>query len=277
METEGASILLSMIGTISNDTKALSEELHKLAALYENKDFLASDPSWFMHQVDGEENQEIMGFLASCLSYGNRKQFMPKIQFLLDCAGGDVYHWVKEGCFADDIPDDNTKCYYRLYNCAMMHGMLRALQKMLCEYGSMGKFVVSCNLASDTSGNKGEITCYDAVCSLTSFFAQNDPKGGIIPRNTMSACKRVCMFLRWMVRDNSPVDLGLWSGIIDKRTLIIPMDTHVLQQSVRLGLMQSKTASMTAAIKLSCKLREIFPDDPMKGDFALFGYGVNNK
>ena len=83
------------------------------------------------------------------------------------------------------------------------------------------------------------------------------------------------MFLRWMVRDNSPVDLGLWSDFIDKRTLIIPLDTHVLQEANTLGLLNGKTASMTVAKKLTAKLSLIFPDDPLKGDFALFGYGVN--
>ena len=83
------------------------------------------------------------------------------------------------------------------------------------------------------------------------------------------------MFLRWMVRDDSPVDLGLWKDIIDKRTLIIPMDTHVMQEANRLGLISCKTASMSSAIKLTNKLREIFPDDPLKGDFALFGVGVD--
>ena len=84
------------------------------------------------------------------------------------------------------------------------------------------------------------------------------------------------MFLRWMVRSDSPVDLGLWSKFIDRRTLIIPLDTHVLQQSVRLGLLNSKTATMSTAIRLTKTLAEIFPEDPLKGDFALFGYGVNN-
>jgi uncharacterized protein (TIGR02757 family) len=78
-----------------------------------------------------------------------------------------------------------------------------------------------------------------------------------------------------MVRSDSPVDLGLWKDFIDRRCLIIPMDTPVLQQSVRLGLLNSKTATMSTARRLSAALMEIFPDDPMKGDFALFGYGVN--
>ena len=84
------------------------------------------------------------------------------------------------------------------------------------------------------------------------------------------------MFLRWMVRDNSPVDLGLWADIIDKRTLIIPLDTHVLHEANKLSLIQSSTTSMSTARKLTTVLKEVFPDDPLKGDFALFGYGINH-
>ena len=79
-----------------------------------------------------------------------------------------------------------------------------------------------------------------------------------------------------MVRDNSPVDLGLWTRFIDKRTLIMPLDTHVMQEAARLGLLDSKTASMNTALKLTSRMLEVFPDDPLKGDFALFGYGVNH-
>ena len=88
------------------------------------------------------------------------------------------------------------------------------------------------------------------------------------------------MFLRWMVRDNSPVDLGLWSGLIDKRSLIMPLDTHVLTEASRLGLLSIRasapSATMSAARRLTATLATVFPDDPLKGDFALFGYGVNH-
>ena len=84
------------------------------------------------------------------------------------------------------------------------------------------------------------------------------------------------MFLRWMVRSDSPVDLGLWSEIIDKRTLIMPLDTHVIQEANRLGLITTKSTSMKAANKLTAIMLDIFPEDPLKGDFALFGYGVNH-
>ena len=85
------------------------------------------------------------------------------------------------------------------------------------------------------------------------------------------------MFLRWMVRNESPVDLGVWEHFIDKRNLIMPLDTHVMQQAQKLGFISTKTANMRTAIELTKQMRKIFPHDPLKGDFALFGHGVNNK
>lgn len=240
----------------------IAEKLVAYASLYEDESFLQDDPSLFMHKVDGTANQEVMAFIASCLSYGSRKQFFPKIQYILDKSGGDVYNWVLEDRFNVDIPD-NDACYYRLYSNHTMNGLLSALQYMLDEYETIGNFVKS-------NAHDG----FSAVSAFTSFFSVRGIET-IIPKDTSSACKRICMFLRWMVRDNSPVDLGLWSDFIDKRTLIIPLDTHVLQEANTLGLLNGKTASMTVAKKLTAKLSLIFPDDPLKGDFALFGYGVN--
>ena len=231
---------------------------------YETAEFLPDDPSWFMHQVEGEDNQETVAFIASCLSYGSRKQFMPKIQFFLDVSKNNVYDWLQSGRFKHDVPDDDERCFYRLYTWHTMYALLVAMNKMLREYGSIGRYVQS----QATDG-------FTAVKCITDYFSSMGIET-IIPKNTTSACKRVCMFLRWMVRDSSPVDLGLWSGFIDKRTLIIPMDTHVLQEANRLGLINAKTASMSVARNLSAKLAEIFPEDPLKGDFALFGYGVNH-
>lgn len=238
--------------------------LRTYAEQYETADFLPEDPSWFMHQVAGAENQEVTAFVASCLSYGSRKQFMPKIQSLLDFSDKDMYNWVLFGKYEKDIPDDDTTCFYRLYTMHTMRTLFSALRDMLSEYGSIGNFVNS----NSTDG-------HSAVCAITKYFSAKGIKT-IIPKNASSACKRVCMFLRWMVRDGSPVDLGLWRGFIDKRTLIMPMDTHVVQEALKLGLISSKAGSMSTAIKLTRRLVEIFPDDPLKGDFALFGYGVNH-
>lgn len=238
--------------------------LIEYAKRYETTDFLATDPSWFMHQVDGNRNRETLAFIASCLSYGSRKQFFPKIQYILDCSHGEVYDWVYYGRFDKDIPDDTKRCYYRLYTFHTMNTFFHALKDMLTEHGTIGEYV-------RRNANDG----YSAIVAICTYFSGKGIEI-IIPKDTKSACKRVCMFLRWMVRDGSPVDLGLWSGYLDKRTLIMPMDTHVIQEANKLGLLKGKGASMAAARKLTARMAEIFPNDPLKGDFALFGYGVNH-
>ena len=234
--------------------------LYSLAEQYETADFINGDPSWFMHQVSGELNQETMAFIASCFSYGSRKQFMPKIQTLLEHSGGEVYQWVKSRKYRELIPDEDS-CFYRLYTNRMVLDLLNNLASCLESHGSLKQFLVSENVT----------TAIDALNSLTRLFG-----GKIVPKNTSSSCKRLCMFLRWMVRTDSPVDLGLWADIIDRRTLIMPLDTHVMQQANRLGLISTKTTSMSTALKLTRAVAEVFPDDPLKADFALFGYGVDH-
>ncbi len=245
--------------------KTVVDTLRKYAEQYETADFIVGDPSWFMHQVEGDSNQEAMAFIASCLSYGSRKQFMQKIHQILDWSAGDVDNWVRKGGFRYYLKEGDKHCFYRLFSCDVMYRFLAAYEQLMNDYGSLGEYV-----------RRNATDCLTAVEAICSYFGKYDI-GTVIPKDTQSACKRVCMFLRWMVRTDSPVDLGLWADFIDRRTLIIPMDTHVLQQSVQLGLMSSKTTTMTAARRLTVVLAEIFPSDPLKGDFALFGHGVNSK
>ena len=240
------------------------KQLIDYARKYETADFLNGDPSWFMHQVSGNDNQEAMALIASALSYGSRKQFMPKIQLLLNASGGEPYNWVLDGGYKSLFSPDDERCFYRLYSNSKMYQFLQAYQQLLTEHTTLGDYVRH-------HANDG----FSAVEAICCYFSSKGVSA-IIPKDTTSACKRVCMFLRWMVRNQSPVDLGLWADFIDRRTLIIPLDTHVATQSRRLGLISSPTASMSTARKLTAKLAEIFPEDPLKGDFALFGYGVNN-
>lgn len=238
----------------------LKQRIIYLAEKYETTDFLSADPSRFMHMVDGKANQEAMAFLASCLSYGSRKQFFPKIQYMLNATKGEMDYWVRSGEWRQDIPD-STNCYYRLYTYHDMFQLLTAYQSMLMQYGSMKNYI-----------QQNASTALEAIEALCNFFTNTNK---IIPKNSSSACKRLCMFLRWMVRSESPVDIGLWADIIDRRTLIMPLDTHVVQEACRMELLQSRTASMAAARKLTDVMLEVFPDDPLKGDFALFGLGVD--
>lgn len=273
----------------------MKETLSALADKYENEEFLVGDPSWFMHQIEGATNKELLAFIASALSYGSRKQFLPKIMSLTKATqsngrtlltapdGGDFADWLVSGGYDITVPP-TPSCFYRLYTCQMFNDFLAALAAMVSEYGSIKGYLKAHMQTKDA---------LEAIALITQWFVEHDSKG-IIPKpfdcpthsgenasplwgswKGASSCKRVCMFLRWMVRTDSPVDLGLWADIIDRKTLIIPMDTHVVQEAMRLGLLKSKSTSMTNAIRLSQKLAETFPDDPIRGDFALFGLGVD--
>ncbi len=238
--------------------------LRQLSEKYETAAFLNGDPSWFMHQVKGKDNQEVMAFLASVLSFGKRELFFPKISLMLEKSGGQTADWVKSGKYHADIADDNN-CYYRFYNNHMMITFLDALRDMIINYGSIGTFAEKHAIRHTT---------IEVLEAFGDYFRERDIKG-MVPSPHSSVAKRPCMLMRWMVRDNSPVDLGLWSGFIDKRTLYIPLDTHVMQEASHLGLISGKTASWKTVLDLTAALKEVFPDDPAKGDFALFGYGVD--
>ena len=95
----------------------------------------------------------------------------------------------------------------------------------------------------------------------------------IVPQGKSSAKKKLCMFCRWMVRNNSPVDLGLWD-FFPKENLIIPLDVHVLEESQNLGLTKRKSSDFKTACEITEELKLIWSDDPLKGDFALFGRGI---
>ena len=83
------------------------------------------------------------------------------------------------------------------------------------------------------------------------------------------------MFLRWMVRQNSPVDIGLWSWY-PASDLLIPLDVHVMQEGIRLGLLpENAKADRKTALALTSAMKEVFPDDPARADFVLFGLGVD--
>ena len=252
----------------SGETAGIGEPVRKMlveyAALYETADFLKDDPSQFMHLVKGDANREATAFLASCLSFGSRKQFLPKIASLVDAAGGDVDSWIRSGSFEKLLPPGGGECFYRFFTKGCMCSFLRRYRTLLDGYGTLGSYV------RGACGGDGVA----AVAAICRYFG-SDSAAPVVPKNAASACKRVCMFLRWMVRSGSPVDLGLWADFIDRRTLAMPLDTHVVRQSVRLGLLDSPAPSMRAARRLSAVLAGVFPDDPLKGDFALFGFGVN--
>ena len=143
--------------------------LVRYATHYETAGFLDGDPSWFMHQVDGDANREAVAFVASGLSFGNRRQFMPKIQRLLDCADGDMDAWVRNGGFERDMPCGCADCFYRFFTHADMHGFFCAYRRLMEEYGTLGEYV----------RRNAEGDGYRSIAAICRWFATSG-SGGVL-------------------------------------------------------------------------------------------------
>ena len=273
--------------------EALKVKLRSLADCYEVSSFCDEDPSQFLRwyqPADGwgtVEDVEVASFIASMLAFGNRKQFIPKIRQILETSDrslGSVTEWLKAGAFKKDFPSGPAK-FYRFYSYDDMQIFFGELAGILKKAGSLGEFFrTKMEEGGDTGGSpvregserpRSGLKRGGDFPLLYEIISQAFPESAIVPKGRTSANKRIHMFLRWMVRRNSPVDLGFWDWA-NPASLLIPLDVHVMQEAAKLGLIpEGATASRKTAELLTSALAEVFPGDPCRGDFALFGLGVD--
>lgn len=255
---------------------------------------MAQDPSRVLQRYRMPQDLEVAAFVSAMLSFGRREVFLPKIDFLLDLADkeGGPFCWLSTGLHRKTFPPPEAlpeASFYRFYSYQDIHLLLCRLEEILGEAPSLGEYFrlkyqeVQAGLEEDASGFRGKSRSKKVPTHLSQLIGEAFYGCSIVPKGKNSANKRVHMFLRWMVRQNSPVDLGLWSWY-SPADLWIPLDTHVIQQSIKLGLLPpSENASKknvfasTAANakKLTEVLAEIWPEDPCRGDFVLFGLGID--
>lgn len=242
----------------------IKELLDNLAEKYETKDFIQDDPIQFPHRYKKQEDIEIAGFLASLFAYGRREVFIEKLNTLFSFMGKSPYEYILKGNF--DLKGLN----YRFFKTKDIENFLTVLHKLYKSDGGLSELFRKAYRAENLM---------QYVCDYFYSRAPENAGAGFYfgipnPKNS-GAMKRMWMFLRWMVR-KPPVDLGIWD-FIPLSDLKIPMDTHVARISKELGLIKRNANDAKAVEELSSVLSEYQPDDPIKYDFALFGYGVNNK
>ena len=266
----------------------LSKKLIELACKYESADFLKKDPSQFMHRYSDERTAEAVAFIAANLAFGRRDQILSHVEAILEAASPSPVDWILSKKYEDFFPE-NEISFYRMYTNTDMRLFFDGLRSILEENATIGEFFKRKwkvgsdgkpqNKTTDYTDGTDEKKCRgksDNKIFLHQVIAESfSEKCALLPHSKDSAAKKVNMLLRWLVRDNSPVDLGFWTWF-DKKDLLMPLDTHVMQQSNELGLINSKSANLRTAIELTKKVAEVFPGDPVKADFALFGLGVNS-
>lgn len=231
---------------------------------YETEDFIKDDPVQFPHRYKKAEDIEIAGFIASIFAYGNRKAFIGKLNQLFALMGESPYEYIINGRF--ELNGFN----YRFMKENDVAAILEVLHKLYLKDGGLAGLFAHAVQSEDLM----QYVCdyfYKNVSEKAGdgfyFAIPNPSKGG--------AMKRMWMFLRWMVR-KSAVDLGVWK-FMTPADLCIPMDVHVARISRELGILKRNSNDKKAVTELTAFLRTLDPQDPIKYDFALFGYGVNNK
>lgn len=250
--------------------------LDNLVRKYESPDFIPRDPVKFPHMFDNSKDQEVSALIASCLAYGKREKIIESVQKI---------HEIMDFKPCEFVLDFNIDKDAKLFN-GFLHRyttgrdvilLIYILNKALKEWGSLKKIFYK-GFSSHDENIKPALTFF--VDKLREYLPPDEKnlKGiyHLIPDPAKgSACKRLNLFLKWMVR-TGPVDLHLWKEIPANK-LIIPLDTHVAKLSRKAGLTQRKADDWKTAEEITEKLKQFDSSDPVKYDFALFGMGISKE
>jgi uncharacterized protein (TIGR02757 family) len=259
---------------VSKRTTQIRNILEKLYKRYNRRELISPDPLQFLYHYSDPADIEITAFLASALAYGRVQQIEKSLTNLLERMGDSPYEFVVN--FDKNKRRTLKDFKHRFTTGNDISDLLTLFKTIIGKYGSIEQYFVRgynpgdsniipaltkfCNSLLDihAAGHKGQ-----ATRGLKYLLVS--PAGG-------SACKRLNLFLRWMVRDDD-VDAGLWKSI-DKAKLIVPVDVHMGRLCKILGLYDRKTVSLPAAAEITESFAEIEPADPVKYDFALSRIGI---
>ncbi len=249
----------------------LKTQLDKYIEKYENPDFIKDDPVQFIHRFKNKEDIEIVGFIAAMFAYGKREVFIEKINHIFNLMNNKPFEYI----ISFDYKNNNIKnCDYRFSKDCDFVQILKILHTLYIEGNSLETL-----FKYGYEQEKDIWKMFQIVVDY--FYARVDmpvTKGfyHMLPNpEKKSALKRLNMLLRWFVRKSS-VDIGIWD-FIPKSELLIPLDTHVAKISRKLNLLTRKDNGYESVMEITNNLKKLDNKDPIKYDFALFGYGVNNK
>ena len=259
-------------------------ELKKiLEGLYASRSqaHLANDPLSFCHRYQGREDREIVGLIAASFAYGNVKIIRRNLEVVFGAMGGSPRLFVERF-----DPIEGARLFagfkHRFNDGRDLCALLLACRTMLAEAGSIEAWLLRFHDESREDVTQTLTGFTEAVKSLDLspvFGSATVPQDSYFPflfpsPASGSACKRLCMYLRWMVRPADGIDLGLWKGISPGK-LVIPVDAHIQRICGFLGFTGRKQADWRMAREITARLRELDPADPVKYDFSLCHLGIS--
>lgn len=261
------------------DMKKLKAQLERLYKTFDLA-FLDSDPLEFVHRYHTPEDREIVGLIASSLAYGKVAGIKRSVARVLGVMGPSPYRFTKR--FDPQKGKEAFRGFvHRFNNGDDMACLVWFARQMIEEEGSIGGFFEKGYSKKDGNIKKALSTFSEGVLSLDSsevygrkslaqkagvrFFFPNPVDG--------SPCKRLNLYLRWMVRRADRLDFGIWKGV-DPASLIIPLDTHIARISRNIGLTSRTSPDWRMAEEVTEALKKLDPKDPVKYDFAICRLGI---
>lgn len=248
-------------GLIKDDLKNFLDEKYQE---YNNVKFIEDDPIQIPHLFTNHKDIEIAGFLTSIISWGNRKSIINNAKKMMNLLDNSPYDFIKN-CKDSEIK--KLEFVHRTFNSIDFRFFLHSLKNIYTQNESMEDIFL------DDDSN----FMFDGIINFRKiFFSVNHEKRSqkhISNPLKNSCCKRINMFLRWMVRNDQNVDFGIWKKI-KKSKLSCPLDVHTGRVARKLGLINRKQNDFKSLCELDKNLRLLDKDDPVKYDFSLFGLGM---
>jgi uncharacterized protein (TIGR02757 family) len=246
---------------------------------YNRPDFIKNDPVGIPHLFTKQQDIEIMGFWAATLAWGQRVTIINKCRELIALMDGAPYDFI----INHEEPDLKRLLHFkhRTFNDIDTLYFIAFFRYHYSNHKSLESAFLPSNLLKEEYLDNAEPIEKYLNHFRQYFFSLPDyphrTKKHVSSPSQKSTCKRLNMFLRWMVRkDDNGVDFGIWNHIKPSE-LIIPCDLHVDRVARKLNLLTRKQTDWQTAVELTRKLREFDPIDPVKYDFALFGLGIEEK
>lgn len=251
----------------NNDLTEIKDLLDLEAERINNPAFIENDPVQFPRRFDSLRDIEIVSFLSAIIAWGNRKMICRDAERMLAIMGDHPYDYVMDENYENLDPDINI---HRTFFARNFRHFLRGLRSIYKNHSSIDSFAGSLRISDD------EFPAWKLVGAMNKVMEETN--GNIdsrsLPQNLdSSALKRINMALRWLVRDDGIVDMGVWQSI-PKSKLYIPLDIHVGNTARELGLITRKANDRKSVVELTSTLRKFRPDDPCIYDYALFGIGM---
>ena len=254
--------------------RPLLDDLYKKYSL----SYLESDPVYFPHQYKDPLDIEIVGLISSALAYGKVDLFKTKIACILGVMGKSPSVYIRN---FDPVREKRFDSFvYRFNRGADITHLLSVIHLIIKDSGSIKGFFLKGYMTGDPDIERALSSFVYRVLEMDCMEAFPDGRLSdgfrhLFPTPGKGGCKRLNMYLRWMVRKDS-IDFGLWKEIPSSK-LIMPIDTHVARLSRYLGLSRRKSVDWKMAKEVTESLKILDPMDPVKYDFALSRLGILNE